>query len=138
MKDPFGAVLILVRDDPAVSAIVAKRVSSLFSKPPCVVLTDLTDTPNAFGPGSGRAGLQRWYGVAKCYGTPDATGGIGARQLAGAVVDALHNHRPVTVAETYLAQIFTPEIGGQLIDPDTKHPYYPVRIEAVAGAQAVA
>jgi len=138
MRDPFGAVLTLIRDDPAVAAIVAGRVSSHVEGPPSVQLIDNATSRRPFGAGSGRMGMQSWTGFARCWGPDSPTGAILSRQLAGAVSDALHNHRPTTVGTTYIARAYAPEIDGTSRDPDTKWPYADVRLEVHAGADAVA
>lgn len=141
MKDPYGALVALLRGDSAVTAIAGARVSSEAQAGPCVQLIDTVSTVRPFGPGSGRMGMQRWMGVARCWGTSsptDVTGAITARQLAGAVVDALHNHRPTTVGDRFVARVYAPDIDGVVRDPETRRPWYDVRIEAIAAAYAVA
>jgi hypothetical protein len=54
------------------------------------------------------------------------------RQLAGAVADTLHNLRPTTLGDRYIAKAYTPDIDGINYDPDSHRPFYDVRIEAHA------
>ena len=136
MKSPFGTILLTIRDDPAVAAIVGAKVSSVAEEPPSVRLRSGPRTRLPFGPGSGRLGMQLWFGVAQCYGTPDPAGAILAEQLAGLVSDALHGKK--IHGSAYIARCWTPEIGELLRDPDTDWPYHPVRIEAYAAAQVEA
>lgn len=138
MKDPFGTVLVLVRDDAAVSAIVGSRVSNIAERPPSVRI-DMGEATRVPFPGSGSAGVQGVPFNLFCYGLPgDPTGPILARQLAGAVSDALHGRGPVYgTGGVYLHRVWAPTIGELLIDPDTKWPYHTVRAIAYAAAQAV-
>lgn len=141
MKDPYGALLTILREDSAVSAIAGTRIGSEVQAASCVQLIDQVTTVRPFGIGSGRMGYQRWMGVARCWGAPassDVTGGITARQLAGAVVDAIHNLRPTKVGDRYIARAYAPDIDGVVKDPDTRRPFYDVRIEAIAAAYTVA
>lgn len=142
MKDQFAAILALLRADPAVTALVGARISAEVQAGPCVQVIDEVSTAWPFGVGSGRMGMQRWMGVCRCWGTSptptDATGAVTARQLAGAVLAALHNHRPTTVGDRYVARVYAPDITGVVRDPDTRRPWYDVRVEAIAAAQAVA
>jgi hypothetical protein len=137
MVDPFGAVLTLIRSDTAVAAIASTRVRNAVKDgdlPPLVVLVDNATSRRPFGPGSGRIGMQLWVGFARCYGPDTDTGAITARQLAGAVSDALHGLRPTTVGSRYIARAYSPDIDGMDRDPETHWPYYTVRIEAYAAA----
>lgn len=136
MNDAFGTLLVLIRDDAAVAAIVAGRVSAVAEAPPSVRLQAMPTTREPFGPGSGRLGLQLARFIAQCYGTNDPTGQILARQLAGAVSDAVHLRGPIA-GSAYVARAYAAEIGEALRDPDTLQPYHTVRIEAYAAAQAV-
>lgn len=136
MKDPFGALLVLIRDAPAVVSIVtdgAAKVTNRAIAPPSVHLFDTVASRRPTGIGSGLLGLQYWQGIARCFG-PDAVGGdVTARNLAGAVSDALHGRHAVP-GTTFLLRVYAPEIDGVFRDPDTKWPYYDVRIEATAEA----
>ena len=140
MKDPFGTLLVAIRDDAAVAAIVgsgsAARVSADAEEPPSVRLAAGPTSRVPFGTGSGRVGMQGFTLLAFCYGPLGPTGPIVARQLAGAVSDVLHGLGPVH-GSTYLARVWAPDIGDLLIDPDTKWPYHTVRAIAYAAAQAV-
>lgn len=135
MKDPYGAVLVLLRDDPAVAAIVGSKVSAVAEAPPSVRLRALATSLRPFGPNSGHLGLQLWAGAAQCYGDLSETGPILARSLAGAVVDALHGRRSIR-GSTYLLDVWTPDIGEMLRDPVTDWPYHTVRIEVHAARDA--
>ena len=135
-KSPFGTVLVTIRDDPAVAAIVGDKVSARREEPPSVRLRSMARTRLPFGPGSGRVGMQLWTAIAQCYGTLDEAGEILAEQLAGLVSDALHGKK--IIGSAYIARAWTPEIGEILRDPDTDWPYHTVRIEAYAAAQAEA
>lgn len=137
IKDPFGAILILIRDDPTVAGIVSGKVSDLVEDPPSVFIEDIDDSLTPFGTDSGRIGVQFWNGIARCYGTDDETGAILARQLAGAVAGVIHNHGPIRVGATQVYRMKA-DIAGRFRDPDTHWPYYDVRIEAYAATQAVA
>lgn len=140
MIDPFGLVLSLIRGDSGVQAIASTRVSSEAPTTlPAVQLVDLATSRRPFGPTSGNLGLQAWTGVAKCYGADNPTGAITARQLAGAVSDALHG-RGVSKDATnrMLLRAYAPDIDGMDRDPDTRWPFYSVRVEAYLAAEAVA
>ena len=133
VQDPFGAVLTIIKADPAVAAITT-RVSSEVQAMPCVQLIDDSTTRRPFGVGSGRMGMQLWLGYARCWADDSPTGAIAARQLAGAVSDSLHNHRPTTVGTRYLARAYASDIDGITRDPDTRRPFYDVRLEVYAAA----
>lgn len=138
MKDPFGTVLVLVRDAAAVQAIVGSKVSDVAESPPSVRI-DMGDTLRAVQPGSERAGMQQVPFNLFCYGLPnDPAGPILARQLAGVVSDTLHGLGPVRgTNDVFIHRIWAPAIGPLLVDPDTKWPYHTVRAIAYAAAQAV-
>lgn len=139
MKDPFGHVLAILKADAGILALVAAgNVSSEFTSTPCVWLSDLSSTNRPFGPNSGRLGLQGWAGVAKCYASDTATGAILARQIAGAVVDALDLKGPrYGSSDRYIAQLQAPEMDGMERDPDTRYPHYDVVVNAIAAKEAV-
>ena len=137
VQDPFGAVLTIIKADPAVAAITT-RVSSEVQASPCVQLIVLTETRRPFGPGSGRMRMNLLMGVARCWADDSPTGAITARQLAGAVSDSLHNHRPTTVGTRYIARAYAPDIEGVTRDPDTRRPFADVSLEVYAAAEAVA
>jgi hypothetical protein len=132
VDDPFGMVVSLLRASTPVTAIVSTRVSSEVMGMPCVQVIDQVSTTRPFGPGSGRMGMQLWMGVARCWAEKTPTGAIQARQLAGAVADTLHNLRPTTLGDRYIAKAYTPDIDGINYDPDSHRPFYDVRIEAHA------
>lgn len=139
MHDPFGSVLALIRDAPGIVAIVGSpadpKVQNRAVAPPSVQIVDSVTTRRPTGIGSARLGLQLWQGFARCFG-PDAVGGdVTARQLAGAVSDALDGKHAVSgTGGTFLLRIYAPEIDGVFRDPDTRWPYYDVRLEVFAGA----
>jgi hypothetical protein len=138
VKDPFGAVVTLLKADTAVAALVGTRVSSEIGElMPCVEVIDSAATKRPFGPGSGRMGMQLWLGRARCWAADSPTGAITARQLAGAVSDAIHNQRPTTVGTAYIARAYAPDIDGLDRDPATRRPYYDVPISVYAAADAV-
>lgn len=140
MIDPFGLVLGLIRDDPTVAGIAGDRVSSRQGlEPPSIRLTDLVTTRRPFGPGSGRLGMLGWTGAAICYGPDAVTGDVTAYQLAAAVSDALHNHRPHTDASGRLTfAVYASDIDGVDRDPDTDWPMYTVPLYGIFAAEAVA
>lgn len=142
MKDPFGTVVLALRADATVLAIVGDpdKVSTQERKPPCVRLRPQTRSRAPFGPGSEGIGLELWTGVAQCFGpaldalgVPVPTGAILASQLAGAVSDALHRRGPIN-GTTFIVRAYAAEIGDGLRDPDNAWPYSTVRIEAYAAA----
>lgn len=139
MKDPIGSVLVLIRDDPAVAAIVGTKVSTIIDAggPPFVQIIDNSATRRPFGSGSGRLGLQLALMFARCYGADTPAGGRQAKQLAGAVSDALHL-RGSYLGSTFLLRSYAADIDGINRDPETKWPFYDVRLEVYAAAQAVA
>lgn len=130
-------MLGVIRDDPAVAAIAGTRVSAVAEAPPSVKLIDTAATRRPFGPGSGRIGMQLVLMVARCYGPDSPTGAITARQLAGTVSDALDGKGAQRSGTRYVARANAPEIDGMSRDPETKWPYYDVRLEIYAAAQAV-
>jgi hypothetical protein len=140
MTDPYGVVLAAIKADTAVAAIASTRVSSeMSSSTPCVVLVDLASTRRPFGPQSGGLGLQAWTGVARCYGPDTPTGAITARQLAGAVSDALADKGRVNgTSGRVLVRTYAPELAGLDRDPDTRLPHYDVSITTYALREAVA
>ncbi len=132
-------ILATLKADTGVTAIAAAaNISSEFTSVPCVQLVDTATSMRPFGPGSGRLGLQRWIGVAKCYAGDSPTGAITARNLAGAVIDALDLLGPkYGTSDRYTAQIQASDMDGMERDPDTRYPHYDVVIEAVAATEAV-
>jgi hypothetical protein len=139
MIDPFGALLVLLRADPAVAGIAGVKVRGEASgDPPMVVITDDGTTRRPFGPGSGRIGMQLVTYLIRTYGPDNPTGAIQARQLAGAVSDVLHGLPPTTVGTKYLARGYAPEISGLLRDPETRWPYHVVTVDLYAATEAVA
>lgn len=141
MIDPIGAVITLLRADTAVAALVSQRVRGevLDREPlPLVVVVENAATRRPFGPGSGRIHMALSTIVCRCYGPDSPTGAITARQLAGAVSDALHNLPPTTVGTKYLARGYAPEIGGMERDPVTKWPMTPVVVDIYYATEAVA
>ena len=138
MDDVFGTVLTIIKNDTAVAAIVSTRVSSEVQAVPCVQLIDNAASRYPFGPGSGRMRYQHWQGVARCWSADTPTGAIQARQLAGAVSDAIHNMRPVTTGGKHIRVGYTPEVDGLERDPITHRPFYDVVINVKAATNAVA
>lgn len=140
MIDPFGIILATIRGDSGVQAIASTRVSSEApSTLPAVQLKDGPSTRRPFGATSGNLGLQAWTGFAECYAADNPTGAITARQLAGAVSDALHGLRGVRDAsDRFIFRAYAPDIEAMERDPDTRWPFYTVRIEAYLAAEAVA
>jgi len=137
VQDPFGLVLVTIRDDDVVAALVGDRVSANAEQPPSVRLRAMPTSRYPFGPGSGHLGLQRVEYVAQCYAEPTPTGEMEARALAGAVSDAIHNRRDITNGTGFILKAYAPDISEILRDPDTRWVYHQVRIEAIAAAQAV-
>jgi hypothetical protein len=82
-------------------------------------------------------GMQLWLGFARCWAEDSDTGGITARQLAGAVSDALEYHHAATIGTTFVARAYAPDLDGMSRDPATKRPFFDVRVEFYAGAEAV-
>lgn len=141
MKDPMGWLITTLRADTAVAALVSSKVRGEVldgETPPLVVVTENATTRRPFGPGSGWIKMQLATYVAKCYGPDATTGAITARQLAGAVSDAVHNHSPSKVGTTYVARAYASELEGLQRDPDTRWPHVDVRIDLYAAAEAVA
>ena len=144
MKDVYGAVVTLLRADTAIATIVGDvntKIGARITGPPAVKLIQNVTTLRPFGALSGWLGLQRAIYFARCFGVvtdADPTGSILATQLAGAVVDALHNKTPRTVGTAFLCRAYAPDIAGVERDPDKLWPYNDVRVEIIAGAQAVA
>lgn len=137
VRDPFGAVLVLIRDDPEVAAIAGDRVGANADTAPYVRIRAMPRSMRPFGPNSGNLGLQLAQFIAQCYGRAhNPNGPIESSQLAGAVVAALDRRQHVR-ASTYLLRINTPDIGETLTDPDTDEPYHTVRIDAYAATQVV-
>ena len=137
MLDGFGVILALIRADAGVAAIAGTRIGAEAAAPPCVVLVDLASTARPYGPGSRLLGLQRFLGAARCYGEDSPTGAITARQLAGAVLDALDGHGiHVGTSSRLMLRSWAPTIDGLVRDPDTHWPQYDVAIDAVLAAEA--
>lgn len=139
MIDPFGLILATIRGNAGVQAIASTRVSSEApSTLPAVWLKDGPTSRRPFGPTSGNLGLQWWSGFAECYAADTPTGAITARSLAGAVSDALHGHGWIRDATSrYMLRSYAPDIEAIERDPDTRWPFYTVRIEAYLAAEAV-
>lgn len=133
MIDIFGAVLTVIKSDPDVAAITP-RVSSEIQALPCVQIIDNATSRTPFGPGSGRVGLQFWQGIGRCWAEDSPTGAITARQLAGAVSDAVHNLTPATVSGRVIHRAYAPTIDGVTRDPQTRRPFYDVFLEFYATA----
>jgi hypothetical protein len=141
MIDPLGAVITLLRADPAVAAIVGTRVRGEVAQgesPPLVVVVENAATRRPFGPGSGRIHMSLSTLICRCYGPDNQGGAITARQLAGAVSDALHGLSPTTVGTKYLARVYAPLLGGADRDPDVNWPYQTVTVDVYFATEAVA
>ena len=138
MVDPYGPILALIRDASAVTAIVGQRVGNEVEAPPSVQLIANATTRRPFGVSSGRLEMQLWIGIARCFGVDSTAGAILARQLAGAVSDALHGRSPTMVGTKFIARAYAPDLDGVNRDPDLHWPYVDVRLEVHAAAQAVA
>jgi hypothetical protein len=141
MIDPTGAVITLLRADAGVAAIAGSKVRTEVlsgDAPPLVVVVDDGATRRPFGPGSGRIQMQLVTYLIRCYGPDNPTGAIQARQLAGAVSDALHQLEPVTVGTKYIARGYAPEISGADRDPATRWPFQVVTVDIYAATEAVA
>ena len=131
MIDPYGVVLAALRADSAVAAIAGTRIGAEVGTLPCVVLVDLASTR------IGRWG-QYWTGVARCYAEDTPTGAITARQLAGAVSDALDDHDAYRgTSLRMMLKAWSPTIDGLDRDPDTRWPLYTVTINGYFAAQTV-
>lgn len=132
MIDPYGVILAALRADTDVAAIAGTRIGAEMGTLPCVVLVDLASTR------MGRWG-QYWTGVARCYAQDTPIGAITARQLAGAVSDALDDHdayRAGTAPARLMLKSYAPTIDGMTRDPDTHYPQYDVVINATLAAEA--
>ena len=133
LVDPTGRLLIEIRDDAGMAALVSGRVRG---GEPAV--------GDALGPGHyqrfvvlvrlartrlPRAPIQEVRYAARCYGTTYQD----AAALAGAVSDAVHarGHR-ITPAGLSIFGSFDDGGGGGLLDPDTSQPYEVVFISVGA------
>lgn len=140
MVDPLGALITYLRADTAIAAIAGSRVRGEVlagDAPPLVVVEENAATRRPFGPGSGRIGMQLSTVVCRCYGADSPTGAIQARQLAGAVSDALHDARPGVISGKYLVITYAVDIGGADRDELTRWPFRPVIAEVYAAVDAV-
>jgi hypothetical protein len=144
VKDVYGALVTLLKADTAIAAIVGDvntKIGARITGPPAVKVIHNATTFRPFGAGSGWLRMQRAIYFARCFGVvtdADPTGSILAYQLAGAVVDALHNKVPRTVGTAFLCRAYAPDISGVEKDPDKLWPYNDVRVEIIADQQAVA
>lgn len=150
MNFPVGPLVIALRDDPAVAAIVSGRVAAGGPDPewpgpdprPFVVLVPMTPSRAPFGPGSSRTGLVQLLVMAKCFGAPDEKDERVAQrtsgELAGAVSDALHDKGPRRFGTRLLFQSDQVSGGGLTVEPDTRRPYWALMFNVIAAAQAVA
>jgi hypothetical protein len=139
MLDPLGKLLIELRDDVEVDAIVDGRVRGnepkagdaqpLGDYQAFVVITELAS------PRIPRVPVQRVrYGV-RCYGRTFQE----ARSLYGACSDAIHLLGPRLHANGLGIYISIDDTGGTASrDPDTKQPLVDFVIELLATTQAVA
>ena len=135
MIDPLGFLLVTIRDNPAVNAIVAGRVRggelAEGDAAPAVVLRRLGVTRSPMGR-TGRAGLEGVTISALCFGTTY----VQAAQLYGAVSDAIHMKGPRRDASGRQIFLSVDESdGGAALDPDTRWPTETATIFVVAAAQ---
>lgn len=145
MRDPMGMVLRELAADAAIAGIASDRVSSVEGASGSalltrVVLKDLGASVTPYGAGSGRLGMQEATYAADCFGPKNAiTGPVTARQLAGAVVDVMHDRGPrVDASGRGIYRSSVVSVSPLLKDPDTGEPFHTVAIQIVAMAQAVA
>jgi len=137
MNDPFGTILLAIRNDATVAGIVgdtSAKVTSKAAQPPSVRLRNQGTSRTPFGPNSNRVGVHLFRAIAQCYGLEDDPNGeLIASQLARAVADAIHGIGAVRGTGTNLIlRAWTPDINEIVRDPDTDWPYHTVRIEAYA------
>lgn len=149
MVDPMGMLLTELRASSPLVALVSTRISA-DEDPTSDQGKTRVRAVDLGGPigrvGDRRPGLQSLIYALRCYGPskdaqgrPISTGPITARQIAGACVDALHQRGPRTDASgRFVIKSSVASIGGLLIDPDTREPYYTVSVEVVAAAQEAA
>jgi hypothetical protein len=142
VKDPFGQVLTELRADPGIQAIAAQRVGARVQALPCVVMEDISATVQPGGRGNARLGDQEVVYAFRCYGGDEASGDggrVAARNLAGAVVDFLHERGPRIDGQNRLIhRSWVESMSGVLEDPDERWPYCVVTVSVLAAAQAVA
>jgi hypothetical protein len=144
--DPIGKVVIELRDDAGVMAIVGANPTDARGR----VRGAEAGPDDVQGPGEYRAfvlvrgegtardrrvPVQRARVVAKCFGRSYAE----ASQLAAAVSSAMHD-RGVRTHNNGLGiwKSFADTDGGQDTDPDTRQPFVDVFIDLIATTQAVA
>lgn len=150
--DPMGKLLIELRQDAAVAAIVGVNPTSATPRVRAVRPAPKTNSydGDAHGPGEYRAfvvvtnlGGPRWYRVpiqqprflARCYGR-DA---VEAAELGRAVSDSIHYIGPrVHSGGLGFYSSFDSNGGEQDEDPDTQQPLTTVFIDILATTQAVA
>ena len=149
--DVLPKLLIEIRDDDAVDAIVDGRVRGFQPQPPTVDSDtgDLIEPGDARGPGEYvpfvvlvqldaprdiRVPIQRPTIVARCYGRTPAE----AASLRWAVSNAIHHIGPRVHANGLGIYHSTNPTGGeQEADPDTGQPMQALVINAVATTVAV-
>jgi hypothetical protein len=139
MIDPTGFILTIIRDDPAVAALVAGRVRG--GEP---------SKGDALGPGhfqrfvvlsrlgglrEKRLPVQEVRIAARCYGLTAQD----AAALAGAVSDAIHAIGPrVSSGGVGIWVSFDDGDGGADRDPDTTQPLEHLIISVAASTEAIA
>lgn len=139
MLDPLGKLLIEIRDDATVDAIVDGRVRGFEPAPgdakgaghyqPFVVIVALG------GNRWDRMPTRRATYAVRCYGIDP----VGAMALYGACSDAIHHIGPRLYANGQGIYISRENTGGNASkDPDTAQPYVDFVIELLAATQAVA
>lgn len=137
--DVLPKLLIEIRDDPAVGAIVGARVrggeaadgdaKGPGAYQPFVVLVQLT------APRLARLPVQWSRVVARCYGRSHQE----AATLRWAVSDAIHHRGPrIHTNGLGIYQTLDIEGGDQGTDPDTGQPFQTLLIETPATTQVVA
>lgn len=150
MLDPFGALLVELRDDADVATLVGNRVRAEPAPPvfdpttkrliapgdarekghwiAFVVLVTLDTSPEAQVPL-----IRATYGV-NCYGTTHQN----ATAVYGAVAKAIHHVGPRLKASGLgIYQTAVISGGAQDKDPDTEQPVVRATISLIATAQAV-
>jgi len=136
--DPMGALILELRADADVAALVDTRVRGYQPAPgdalgpgeyrPFVVLQALTVMPHARVPVTWAEYAVRTYGA-----TPQ-----GAWAVWGAVVKALHEvgHRTTTAGQLFYKSIIVSG-GTQDEDPDTHQPLVTGSVQLIASLQSV-
>ena len=146
MRDVVGALLVELRDDDAVAAIVGEHPHETHPR----VRSPKPGPGDAQGAGSYRAFIviatlatpphpqvptQRARHVVRCYGRTNEE----AEALYDAASEALHRRGPRLAASGYGLYVSHDDTGGTSDeDPDTQQPLYFFIVETVATTQVVA